>query len=181
MKKTDNQEIVLITPSLKYKDQIWHYKIDFEKRNENLAGCGSLEQSLDVESWLLDVKNYENLETCPNGHVPSTIKLAVRKNDDKLVGIIDLRHHIDHPILSVWGGHIGFSVLHDERRKGYAKEMLRQMLEISKQKGLEKVLVTCDEINIASKKTILSNGGVFEKSVFVDYIKKERYWISTIE
>ena len=41
--------------------------------------------------------------------------------DNKIVGMIDLRHHINHPILSVWGGHIGYSVRPTERRKGYAK------------------------------------------------------------
>ena len=37
-------------------------------------------------------------------------RLAIRLCDHKIVGIIDLRHHIDHPILSVWGGHIGYTV-----------------------------------------------------------------------
>jgi predicted acetyltransferase len=172
------ESIKLINPSQAYSTQIWAYKLDFHKRNESLAGCGSLEKCANVATWLNDVERYKSEKTCPNGHVPSTILLAIRESDNKLVGIIDFRHHIHHPILSVWGGHIGFSVLHEERRKGYAKEMLRQMLIVCKSHGLKEVLVICDEDNIGSEKTILSNGGIYEKSVFVDGTIKQRYWIS---
>ena len=44
--------------------------------------------------------------------------IAVRKTDDKIVGVIDLRHHINHPILGTWGGHCGYSVRPSERGKG---------------------------------------------------------------
>ncbi len=113
----------------------------------------------------------------PKDKVPLSTYFAVRVSDAKLVGIIDFRHHINHPILSVWGGHIGYSVLPGKRRKGHAKEMLSQMLEICRQSGLDKVLVTCDADNIASKKTILHNGGVFENSVSVESDTVNRYWI----
>lgn len=170
--------IKLVKPSITYKDQIWNYKQDFQHRNESLAGCGSLERIQSVEAWLKDVINYENEDTCPMGHVPSNIFLAIREADQKLVGIIDFRHHINHPILSVWGGHIGYSVLYEERRKGYATEMLRQVLIKCKEFGLNQILITCDEGNIASQKVILANGGQFEKKIYVDESIKERYWIT---
>lgn len=55
--------------------------------------------------------------------------------------------------------------------------MLRQNLINCKQYGLDKVLVTCDFDNIASKKTITANGGIFEKEIIVDGDRIERYWI----
>jgi len=109
--------------------------------------------------------------------VPSHTYMAVRKEDNKVVGIIDLRHHINHPILGSWGGHCGYSVRPSERGKGYAKEMLRLNKRNAKALGIPKLLITCDEKNIASEKTIISNGGVYEKTIEVDGTKMKRYWI----
>lgn len=173
-----NSKIKLVCPSISYEKQIWDYKLDFHQRKESLAGCGSLERVKSIDEWFNDVKNYEFEETCPIGFVPSTILLAIREDDQKLVGIIDFRHHIDHPTLSVWGGHIGYSVLHEERRKGYATEMLRLILLECRKSGLEKVLITCNHHNIGSRKTILANGGVFEKNIEVDDTIIDRYWIT---
>ena len=72
---------------------------------------------------------------------------------------------------------MGYSVRPSERKKGYATQMLRLNLQKCRNRNIDKVLVTCSRGNIASEKTILSNGGVFEKEILVDgeYIK--RYWI----
>lgn len=120
----------------------------------------------------------ENENTCPKGKVPSSIYLAVRISDNKAVGIIDLRHHIHHPILSVWSGHIGYSVRPSGRGKGYGKEMLRLILQKCRDRNMDKVLITCSQTNSASEKAILSNGGIFEKEVCVDGDVIKRYWIT---
>jgi len=55
---------------------------------------------------------------------------------------------------------------------------LRLGLEKARDLGLRRVLVTCDETNIGSKKIIEYNGGVFENAVEAESpIKKLRYWI----
>ena len=78
------------------------------------------------------------------------------------------------------GGHCGYSVRPSVRGKGYAKEMLRQNILNAKVLGIDKMLVTCDSDNYASEKTILANGGVFEKYIDVDETQIKRYWISVI-
>ena len=45
--------------------------------------------------------------------------------------------------------------------------------------GIHKMLMTCDEGNIASEKTILANGGIYEKTLDVDGDKIKRFWIDT--
>ena len=170
-------KIELIKPTMEYADDIMEFRQELLDTNCEFAGCGNLKNCLTAEAWLEILKMREKEETCPPGGVTSDCFIAVRLSDKRIIGIIDFRHHINHPILSVWGGHIGFTVRPNERQKGYAKEMLHQNLQTCRNHGLEKVLLTCDYDNIASEKTIISNGGKFEKEVNVDGKIMKRYWI----
>ena len=82
--------------------------------------------------------------------------------------------------LEKYAGHIGYSVHPDERRKGYASEMLANTLPYCKGLGIKRVLVTCDADNEASRRTIVKNGGVYEKTVHEpeENVDIERYWIT---
>ena len=170
-------EITLIKPTIEYADQIMSFRQEMLDTGNSFAGCSGLKKCSTANEWIRILNDMANEETCLDGGVPSSTYIAVRLSDNKIVGIIDLRHHIDHPVLGLWGGHMGYCVRPSERRKGYAKEMLRQNLQNAKTRGFNKVLITCDRDNIASAKTIIANGGVFEKEVCVDNNKINRYWI----
>lgn len=178
------EQIELIEPGIEYADEIWEFRqeiLDFDAENEDrFAGCISLEESKSVDEWIKICELRKREETCGEvgTTVPSHMYLAVRKKDNKVIGIIDLRHHINHPILGTWGGHCGYSVRPSERGKGYAKEMLRLNIQNAKALGIPKLLITCDVENIASEKTVLANGGVYEKTIDVDGCKMKRYWIT---
>lgn len=173
-------EIKLTKPTIQYGDDIMSFRDELISAGEEdgFDGCGGLQNYTTAEEWLKYLAIMENEETCPDGRVPSDVYIAVRITDNKIVGIIDLRHHINHPILSVWGGHIGYTVRPSERKKGYAKEMLRLNLQNCRNRGIDKVLLTCDKNNIASEKTIIANGGVFENEVEVGSESIKRFWIT---
>ena len=78
-------------------------------------------------------------------------------------------------------GHIGYGIRPGQRRKGYAKEQLRQALVWCKEElKLDKVLITCLTDNEASRRTILGAGGVYDGTVHEEEqnIDLERYWIT---
>jgi len=178
--------MVLVEANEKYIDELESFKKEiliYDKENESqFAGCLGLKDSKNANEWIAMCNFRKNLETYGQkgtGVVPSTTYFAIKETDGRLVGVIDLRHHIDHPVLGTWGGHCGYSVRPSERGNSYAKEMLRLNILNAKEKGIHKLLVTCLESNIASEKTILANGGVFENCIDVDGRIVKRYWIYT--
>jgi predicted acetyltransferase len=80
------------------------------------------------------------------------------------------------------GGHIGYAVVPEFRRRGYATEILRLSVKIAREKfGLGRILVTCDDDNIGSIRTIEKNGGILENVISGPDLDKpkRRYWIET--
>ena len=120
-------------------------------------------------------------ENLPANHVPSTFLFAFAGTS--IVGRVSIRHSLN-PDLERVGGHIGYVVVPEYRRQGYATAILRQSLKIAREKlGLKRVLVTCDDDNIGSIKTIEKNGGVLDSIVTFQEgdTPERRYWIATTE
>jgi predicted acetyltransferase len=118
-------------------------------------------------------------EHISHDHVPSTFLFAFVGSN--IVGRVSIRHSLN-PSLERVGGHIGYAVVPRFRWRGYATEILRQALVIARERlGLERVLVTCDDDNVGSIKTIERNGGMLENTVTEPNAPKpkRRYWIDT--
>lgn len=111
----------------------------------------------------------------PAGRVPGTFLVA--EVDGELVGRVSVRHALTD-WLERYGGHIGYGVRPAHRRRGHATRILRQALGIARDAGVARVLVTCDDDNLASAAIIERCGGILADVLAVpDGPAKRRYWI----
>lgn len=165
----------LLRPSLEYKQQVLDYRNEFIENGDDLAGTSYLRKYDVYEEWLKFVLDNEK-DSTKHTEVTANVFLAVREEDNKLVGMINIRHTLNEYLFN-YGGHIGYSVSRIERQKGYAKEMLKVALEKCNQMGIKEVLLVCDADNIASVKTIKSCGGILENEVANEGEVIQRYWI----
>lgn len=135
------------------------------------------QEGMPFTRYLEVLSEQERGENLPSGHVPSTFLFAFVGT--RIVGRVSVRHTLN-PFLERIGGHIGFVVVPEFRRRGYATEILRQSLALAHQRlGLRRVLVTCDDDNVGSIRTIEKNGGVLEDVYVAPGLAKptRRYWI----
>ncbi len=133
------------------------------------------DDNCDFEEYIKLVEGWSHGKNLTEGFVPASYFVGVV--DGKVVGRISLRHKLND-FLERIGGHIGYCVIPSEENKGYATEMLRQSLEVCNNLGILKVLLTCDEDNIASIKVIEKCGGIFEGITNCPELEKQkrRYW-----
>jgi predicted acetyltransferase len=97
---------------------------------------------------------------------------------DTVLGAISLRHELNDFLLR-GGGHIGYGVRPSARRRGVAALALGEVLRYAKTLGLEQVLVTCNVVNNASRRTIEHHGGVLEDIRDTEIGRVRRYWVNT--
>ncbi len=171
-------KLKLLEPTMEYANEILSFRQEFLDCGDSMDGSGSLRKFEQAEDWLEEVERYKHPETVPLGRVSSTQLVCIRESDGKLVGMLNVRHTLND-YLRDFGGHIGYSVRPSERRKGYAAWMLQNALPYCKALGIDDVLVTCLVGNEGSRRTILRNGGVYEKTVREpqENILLEKYWI----
>ena len=170
------EKIILVKPNLSYADEIIKYKEESLKESPLINGSAGLNRFSSIEDWLEELKKRSSEATVPEGLVPSSTYLGIREKDNYIVGMIDIRHYLNEYLTQI-GGNIGYSVRKTERNKGYAKQMLKLALEKCKELKIKKVLITCDEDNIASEKVILSANAKLEDIRNIDGENKKRFWI----
>lgn len=169
--------LILLQPDETMLDEIAAYRKSMLDAGSSMDGCSGLQNYESAAEWLAYVRSLEKTETCPAHLVTATLFVCVRREDGRIVGMLDLRHRLND-FLAEYGGHIGYSVRPDERRKGYAKRMLALALPEAKRRGIDRVLITCDDDNVGSARTIEANGGVFERTTTLDGEVLRRYWIN---
>ena len=132
--------------------------------SEDFAFAPGLTAETDWDAYCASLQQQRAAIGLPSGWVPSTFLVA--EIGGRIVGRTSIRHRLTERLAQV-GGHIGFCVLPTYRRRGYATEILRQSLVISRKLGLSDVLITCDAGNVGSTKVIESCGAALESVVSV--------------
>lgn len=119
----------------------------------------------------------ERGEDLPPARVPATFRVAVL--DGELAGRTSIRHELTDWLLA-YGGHIGYGVRPGFRRRGLATALLRASLEIVREQGVDRALLTCSVDNLASASVIERCGGVLEDVVNAPRGRPtRRYWVPT--
>ena len=134
------------------------------------------EEGMSLIRYLAVLEERERGIKLPPNHVPSRFLFAFK--GERIVGRVSIRHRLNDILLQV-GGHIGYVVVPEFRRQGHATAILRLALNFAHDElGHDRVLVTCDDDNIGSIKTIENNGGVLEDVVSGPGLDKpkRRYW-----
>jgi len=166
----------LIKPTTALKEEYLSFYREWKDSNENMVPWVISKDPQDFEGMIQFLRNNEQGMNLPEGWVrDSTYWLVTETN--RIIGAVNIRHQLNEKLLHS-GGHIGYGIRPSERQKGYATQLLALALEKTKDLGINNVLVVCDSDNIASKKTILKNGGVSDN----DYIEENgniinRFWI----
>ena len=170
--------IKLITPTTEHLEQLATYRDEFLISAHHIDGAPEFANATSVEQWLVDVENNRHWETVQEGWIPAEQYIAVDEQQT-IVGMLNLRKALND-YLRNYIGHIGYSVAPSKRRQGLGTRILQLALSEAKKLGLQKVLVTCADDNIASAKVIEQNGGVLEDKRLDpgDGKLTRRYWIT---
>lgn len=152
----------LVLPSKKYMKEFTAYIRELYKRKEisKKEFNDKIKRNKDINAFLKRLKDDRNGINLEKNKIAYTIYWLV--NGKKYIGTLRLNKRLNKK-LRIRGGHIGYVIRPSERKKGYGAKILRLGLLKAKTKGLKKVLIDCRENNIASKKIIEANGGVFIK------------------
>ncbi len=154
--------IRLIRPKEEHKNEALAFKQEFiDIGTPIINGSELLDQTDSYEDWLRSVTDNTDERTVNPDWVVTDTFFAVDENE-RIVGIIDLRHTLNDFLKDF--GNSGYSVRPSERRKGYATNMLKSLLDVAKAAGMNELHLSVEKTNIPSIKTITKNGGVYERS-----------------
>lgn len=173
----EDDVIMIREPEIGDKKEIMALRKEFIESGDDINGGSGLEKFEDYEEWYNRICDYKDPKKLPPHLVPQIEFISVRKSDKRLLGIVCVRPVLNDFLL-IHGGHIGDCIRKSERNKGYATRQIALALKYLNDIGTDKVLITCNQNNKASEKTIINNGGVFENEVEMEGNIYKRYWIT---
>lgn len=173
----------LIKPNKDFENQILEMVQEFFDDDTTFYWSWWLKKFLDNYNWWLEyLKNCEKDDTWDDKLVPGIQYILVRESDNSVIWFINTRLRLNDTLLQHWW-HIWYSIRPSEREKHYATAQLFSVLNIYRDLWVEKVLLTCDKINIWSAKTIQNCGWILENEIIdpTDWALIQRYRIDVNE
>ncbi|WP_241558897.1 GNAT family N-acetyltransferase [Oceanobacillus halophilus] len=171
-----SQKLYLVKPAREFKDEYLSFYQEWVESGEDMIPWVIEKDPTDFEKMLQFLDDNEKGLNQPEGWVPDSTRWLVNE-EKRILGVVNIRHDLTEFLLN-GGGHIGYGIRPSERKKGYATKLLKLSLELTKDLGIDRVLVVCDKDNIGSMKVIVKNGGIEDK----DFIEEngnivKRYWM----
>jgi predicted acetyltransferase len=167
----------LVEPSLEYQAAYLGMVEEWRKVESKLVPYVLMLGTDDFPAMLEKLANQKSGVGLPEDFVEQSTYWLLDEKMERLLGAVNIRHRLNESLM-LRGGHIGYGIRPGERRKGYATRMLAMALDIARNMGLSKVLVTCDKINVGSARTIMNNGGVLDSEWSEPAGNViQRYWI----
>lgn len=173
----NQDKLTLVSPAAEFKTEYLSMVEDFraagEKRYQNVL----VAVRDDFQAYIHHLEYLSKGNGLRPGYIPYTSYWMVH-NDSLIVGTSRLRHQLT-PALEHEGGHIGYNIRPSQRHKGYGTHLLALTLEKARDRGLTRVLLTCDTDNVASVGIIENNHGKLENRLISNNTSKliSRYWI----
>jgi predicted acetyltransferase len=166
--------LVLVEPALIYKRPCLDAVREFHAAGEYSVDAEQL--GAKFEELIATLAAAKDPANAPPGELPYEDFWLME--GDEWIGKLTLRTTINAKLLHA-GGHMGYEIRPSKRRFGYGTALLGMGLAKARERGLRRVLLTCDETNIGSRKIIEANGGQLENAVEVEgqIVRKLRYWI----
>jgi len=174
------EDIRLVMPTEDYTRKIKAF------RNNLLnEGCKSIEGGLglfeeeDTKKWIQDTLDYRCNENLPEGMFETSVFLAIRNRDERIIGVISIRHELSNDYEYDFVGHISYTQATMGSKSNYASLMIGLIAKKAKSLDIPRLLITCDSKDIKARKAILKSGGKFASEIFNPTNAKtiQRYWI----
>ncbi|QDZ80822.1 GNAT family N-acetyltransferase [Priestia megaterium] len=168
---------VLVKPDAAYRNAYMSFYNEWKESGEKMIPWVIAKDPTHFEGMIQELINAEKGIGLKKGYVSDSTYWLMYK--ERVIGVVNIRHELSE-LLRNSGGHIGYGIRPSERKKGYAKLLLKLSLQEIRKLGVQRALVVCDDWNTASRQTILANGGIQDE----DYIEEngavvQRFWIHT--
>jgi predicted acetyltransferase len=177
----ESKRMKLVEPSPEYYDSFIRMSEDYKREGSVRYQFEKDITSAVFDEYLQKIESGKYVDAAVGDLVPQ-ISFWMIDESKEIFGVSRFRPKLNQ-LLMKEGGNVGYDVPPSKRKKGHATQLLALTLDRARESGLNRVLVTCDKDNSASRKVIEKNGGVLESEVISDVTGKEvlRYWIELCE